>query len=212
MSKIRQNFHEDNEKAINDQIHMLISASYMYESMAYYFDRDDVALKGFAKFFYHSSTWDMQEFAEKLMKYINKRGGRVVLQAIEKPNRDDWGSPLECMQLALECEKKLNSSFLALHDVAEKNADSHMQHFLEDIFLDQQVAWIRKIGCYIAKLKRVGAGIGEYIFDKELLLKYYDYTTTKAIIKHSTKYPSPGTPSPVLQTVLPNLFKSLNLI
>jgi ferritin heavy chain len=72
---------------------MCIQLSYMYESMAYYFDRDDVALKGFARFFYHNSTWDMEEFAEKLMKYINKRGGSVQLQNIDKPNRDEWGTP-----------------------------------------------------------------------------------------------------------------------
>jgi len=212
MSKIRQNFHEENERGINDQIQMCIQSSYMYESMAYYFDRDDVALKGFARFFYHNSTWDMEEFAEKLMKYINKRGGTVQLQNIEKPNRDEWGTPLECMQLALECEKKLNAAFLQLHDVAEKNNDSHMQHFLEEHFLDEQVAWIRKIGCYIAQLKRVGSGVGEYIFDKELLVKYLDYPTTKDIIKHSTKYPSPGTPGPVITKTLPKYFKSLNIL
>jgi len=211
MSKIRQNFHEDSERVINDQIQMCIQLSYMYESMAYYFDRDDVALKGFARFFYHNSTWDMEEFAEKLMKYINKRGGTVQLQNIEKPNRDEWGSPLECMQLSLECEKKLNAAFLQLHDVAEKNTDSHMQHFLEEHFLDDQVAWIRKIGCYIAQLKRVGSGVGEYLFDKELLVKYIDYPTTKDIIKHANKYPSPGTPGPVITKTLPKYLKSLNI-
>ena len=49
---------------------------------AYYFDRDDVALKGFSKFFKDSAD-EEREHAEKFMKYQNMRGGRVVLQSIQ---------------------------------------------------------------------------------------------------------------------------------
>ena len=52
---------------------------------AYYFDRDDVALKGFSKFFKHSSD-EEREHAEKLMAFQNKRGGRIVLQDIKVLN------------------------------------------------------------------------------------------------------------------------------
>merc|ERR1712212_774462 len=47
VSKIRTNFHATSE----DQINMELHASYVYMSMAAYFDRDDVALHGFAKRF-----------------------------------------------------------------------------------------------------------------------------------------------------------------
>mgnify|MGYP002153740479 CR=1 FL=1 len=47
-----------------------------------YFDRDDIALKGFSKFFKASSD-EEREHAEKLMKYQNTRGGRIVLQPIQ---------------------------------------------------------------------------------------------------------------------------------
>ena len=49
---------------------------------SYYFDRDDVALKGFAKFFKQSSD-EEREHGEKLMKLQNTRGGRIVLQDIK---------------------------------------------------------------------------------------------------------------------------------
>ena len=49
---------------------------------AMYFDRDDVALPGFQKFFKGSSD-EEREHAEKLMSYQNKRGGRIVLQQIQ---------------------------------------------------------------------------------------------------------------------------------
>uniref|UniRef100_A0A2L2Z9R6 Ferritin n=1 Tax=Parasteatoda tepidariorum TaxID=114398 RepID=A0A2L2Z9R6_PARTP len=50
-SQIRQIFHEECEAAIIIQIIMELYASYVYLSMSYYFDRDDVALPGFCKFF-----------------------------------------------------------------------------------------------------------------------------------------------------------------
>ncbi len=49
---------------------------------SYYFDRDDVALPGFAKFFKHSSD-EERDHAEKLMKLQNTRGGRIMLQDVK---------------------------------------------------------------------------------------------------------------------------------
>jgi len=42
------------------------------------------------------------------MRYQNKRGGRIVLQPIAKPTRDEWSSPLEAITAALELEKTVN--------------------------------------------------------------------------------------------------------
>merc|ERR1711897_111645 len=54
-SRIRQNYREDCEALVNKQINMELYASYVYMSMAYYFDRDDVAYAGFSSFFKKSS-------------------------------------------------------------------------------------------------------------------------------------------------------------
>uniref|UniRef100_A0A8W8JW36 Ferritin n=1 Tax=Magallana gigas TaxID=29159 RepID=A0A8W8JW36_MAGGI len=67
-SQCRQNYHQESEAGINRQINMELYACYTYQSMAYYFDRDDVALPGFSKFFKNSSD-EEREHAEKLMKY-----------------------------------------------------------------------------------------------------------------------------------------------
>ena len=48
---------------------------------AWYFDRDDVALKGFHKFFSEMSK-EEREHAEKLLKYQNRRGGKIVLENV----------------------------------------------------------------------------------------------------------------------------------
>merc|ERR1711890_75009 len=51
MSAIRQNYPEECEALVNKQINMELYASYVYQSMAYHFDRDDVALDGFFEYF-----------------------------------------------------------------------------------------------------------------------------------------------------------------
>ncbi len=65
------------------------------------------------------------------MRYQNQRGGRIVLQDIQKPSRDEWGSGLEAMQAALELEKNVNQSLLDLHSVASNHGDAHMTDFIE---------------------------------------------------------------------------------
>jgi ferritin len=72
-----------------------------------YFDRDDIALLGFAKMF-RDDTIEEREHAMEFVKYQNLRGGRVVLQDIIKPVKDEWGSALEALQAALDLEKRVN--------------------------------------------------------------------------------------------------------
>jgi ferritin heavy chain len=103
------------------------------------------------------------------MKYQNKRGGRIVLQDIKKPEKDEWGTGLEAMQAALVLEKHVNQSLLDLHKVADSHGDAQMMDFIESEFLEEQVDGIKQLGDYVTNLKRVGPGLGEYQFDKETL-------------------------------------------
>jgi ferritin heavy chain len=147
---------------------MELYASYCYQSMSYYFDRDDVALPGFAKFFKKQSD-EEREHAEKFMKYQNKRGGRIVLQDIKKPERDEWGTGHDAMQVALQLEKSVNQALLDLHKLCASHEDAQMVDFLETEYLEEQVRSIKEIGDHITNLKRVGHGLGEYIYDRETL-------------------------------------------
>jgi len=166
-SMVRQNYHQDCEAAINKQVNLELYASYVYMSMAYYFDREDVAFPGLHKFFKKSSD-EEREHAEKFMKYQNERGGRIVLQQVAKPTQDEWDSPLQAVTAALELEKTVNQTLLDLHSIAGGKDDSHLTDFVEGEFLDEQVKSIKQLADMVTQLKRVGTGIGEYIFDKEL--------------------------------------------
>uniref|UniRef100_UPI00398E74A3 ferritin heavy chain-like n=1 Tax=Pristiophorus japonicus TaxID=55135 RepID=UPI00398E74A3 len=169
--------HQHCEDAINKQINMELYSSYVYLSMSFYFDRDDVALRHFAEFFKEQSH-EEREHAEKLMEFQNRQGGRIILADIKKPEQDEWSNGLDAMQRALQMEKNVNQSLLDLHKHSTGRSDPHvislfhLCDFLETHYLDEQVKMIKKLGDHITNLKRLGApenGLGEYLFDKHTL-------------------------------------------
>ncbi|XP_029289306.1 ferritin, heavy subunit-like isoform X3 [Cottoperca gobio] len=170
-SQIRQNFHQDCEAAINRQINLELYASYVYLSMAYYFDRDDKSLPNFVKFF-HAQSKEERQHAEKLMSLQNQRGGRIFLQNIRKPDRDEWGGGLEALDSCLQLEKSVNQSLLDLQKMAAEHNDPHLCDFIETHFLDEQVKSIKQLADWISNLRLMGApqsGMAEYLFDKHTM-------------------------------------------
>jgi len=165
-SACRQNYAAECEAGVNKQINMELYANYVYTSMAFYFERDDVALLGFAKYFKNAAK-EEAEHAQKFMEFQNKRGGRVVLKDIKKPERDEWGSGLDGMKAALELEKQVNQSIIDLHALAGEKGDNHMTHFLDE-FLEEQVDGIKEIADHVTRLIRAGPGLGEHLYDKDL--------------------------------------------
>ncbi|OAY69034.1 ferritin-4, chloroplastic-like [Ananas comosus] len=171
-SLARHKYADDCEGAINEQINVEYNVSYVYHALFAYFDRDNVALKGLAKFFKESSE-EEREHAEKLMKYQNKRGGRVKLQTILMPlsefDHAEKGDALYAMELALALEKLTNEKLLKLHGVAEKCSDPQLADYIESEFLEEQVEAIKKMSEYVAQLRMVGKGHGVWHFDQMLL-------------------------------------------
>ena len=171
-SLARQSYFDDCEAAINEQINVEYNVSYVYHAMYAYFDRDNIALKGLAKFFYESSK-EEREHAEKLMTYQNMRGGRVKLNTIVAPPSEfehaEKGDALYAMELALSLEKLVNEKLLCLHVVADRNNDPQLADFIESEFLAEQVEAIKKISDYVSQLRRVGKGHGVWHFDQMLL-------------------------------------------
>ncbi|CAI5524858.1 unnamed protein product [Closterium sp. Naga37s-1] len=168
----RQNYSSAAEAGINEQINIEYNISYVYHALYCYFDRDNVALPGFAKYFKAASN-EEREHAEKLMEYQNKRGGRVKLQSILMPatmefDHPEKGDALYAMELTLALEKLVNEKLLALHKVASDAGDVQLTDFLEGNFLNEQVDAIKQVSDYVAQLRRVGKGHGVFHFDLEL--------------------------------------------
>ncbi|CAK9135833.1 unnamed protein product [Ilex paraguariensis] len=179
-SLARQKYSDECEVAINEQIKWFVrvfviveyNVSYVYHAMFAYFDRDNVALKGLAKFFKESSE-EERDHAEKLMEYQNKRGGKVMLLSIVMPlsefDHADKGDALYGMELALSLEKLTNEKLLNLHAVACRNNDVQLADFIETEYLTEQVESIKKISEYVAQLRRLGKGHGVWHFNQMLL-------------------------------------------
>lgn len=73
-----------------------------------YFEREDVALHGFSKFFKKSSL-EEREHGSMFMEYQNTRGGKVVFKSVEAPSKQRWDSALEAIRDSLELEKTVNA-------------------------------------------------------------------------------------------------------
>uniref|UniRef100_A0A670HNT3 Ferritin n=1 Tax=Podarcis muralis TaxID=64176 RepID=A0A670HNT3_PODMU len=154
-SQVRQNYDAQSEAGVNRLVNQFLHASYNYLSLGFYFTRDDVALSKFSFFFRHLFE-EKHEQAENLLTFQNCRGGRVVLQDVKKPERDEWTNGAAAMDAALQLEKNLNQALLDLHKVATSHTD-------------EEVKLIKKLGDHVTNLKRVRAkdeGLGEYLFDR----------------------------------------------
>uniref|UniRef100_A0A8C9CAZ6 Ferritin n=1 Tax=Phocoena sinus TaxID=42100 RepID=A0A8C9CAZ6_PHOSS len=154
-SQVRQNCHQGSEAAINRQINPELYAAYVYLSMSYYFDHDDVALKNFAKYSLPQSC-EEREHAENLMKLQNQRGGRIFLRDIKKPDRDDGENGLNAMECALHLEKSVTQSLLELHQLATEKNGPHLCDFIET-HLNEQVKSIKELGDHVTNLRTMGA-------------------------------------------------------
>ncbi|KAF1499266.1 Ferritin heavy chain A, partial [Eudyptula minor] len=153
-SQIRQNYHRDCEAAVNWMANMELHASYVYLSMAFYFERDDVALPRLGRFFLEQSH-EEREHPERLLRFQTRRGGHVLLNNIKKPECDAWGSALEAAEAALQLEKSVNQALLDLHHLATEKVDPHLCDFLESHYLDEQVKAIKVLGDHITNLRRL---------------------------------------------------------
>uniref|UniRef100_A0A0D6R5E4 Ferritin n=1 Tax=Araucaria cunninghamii TaxID=56994 RepID=A0A0D6R5E4_ARACU len=171
-SLARQRFSDPCEAALNEQINVEYNVSYIYHALFAYFDRDNVALPGFAKYFKEASDEERMH-AEMFMKYQNMRGGKVKLQSILMPvmefGNNDKGDALYAMELALSLEKLTNEKLLTLHSVAQDANDNQMTDYIEGNFLAEQVEAIKKVSEYVAQLRRIGKGHAIWHFDQMLL-------------------------------------------
>ena len=51
----------------------------------------------------------------------------VTSLSVQKPDRDEWGTGLDAMQVALALEKSVNQSLLDLHEVASSHNDAQVR-------------------------------------------------------------------------------------
>jgi ferritin len=122
------------QEAINDQINKELYSSYLYLSMAAYFE--DKNLPGFGQWM-HVQDGEERGHAMKLYGHLIDRGGRVMLKAIAAPETE-WKSSLEAFKVVQEHEAKVTASINALYELALKEKDYPAQVLLQ-WFITEQV-------------------------------------------------------------------------
>ncbi|MBX9831001.1 ferritin [Candidatus Babeliales bacterium] len=162
-------FSEKCVKATNNQINAELNAGYVYHALSIYFSRHDVALPNVAAFFKRSSV-EEQEHAGKLIDYLNQRGGQVVLSDIQAPKITNV-SLLQAFEKALVLEKDVHKKLIALRELSDKEGEYHFTAYLEEDFLTEQIRAEHDLVSFITTIKRMGTGLGEVLFDRELAAK-----------------------------------------
>lgn len=136
---------------MNTQIKLELYSGYLYLSMAAYFEAHN--LPGFAHWM-RKQAGEEQEHALKFFDYINDRGEKVVLQAIEQPP-SEFKSPLAIFEQSLEHEKSVTARIDLLYSIAVKDNDYASQSFL-NWFVDEQVEEEKHASEIVEQLKMVG--------------------------------------------------------
>lgn len=137
------------QDAINEQIKNELYSAYIYLSMSAYFESAD--LPGMARWMRRQAEEEV-EHAMKFFAYLNERGGRVALHAIEKP-QFDWESPLAAFRNALEHERLVTGMIHSLYDLSVAENDYPTQTMLH-WFIDEQVEEEASAGEIVASLER----------------------------------------------------------
>ena len=158
------------QDAINYQINRELYSEYYYLSMASYFN--SIGLSGFENFFL-VQVEEERFHAMKMYNFLNERGARVFLQAIEAP-KTDFKSPLEVFELAYDHEKLVSKLINDLMDLSIKENDhAAKNHF--DWFVAEQVEEEASMDTILNKLKLIGGeGHGLLMLDNELAQRAFN--------------------------------------
>ena len=150
-------------ESLNDQIRMELSSGYVYLAMAAQFESE--SYDGFAHWMRLQAQEEL-EHAMKLFDYVNRRGGRVVLQPIPGPAKE-YGAPLDAFRNALEHEEAVTASIHKLFMLAVELDDVATQREL-DWFVTEQVEEEENANRAVDLLTRAGNDVTALLFlDKE---------------------------------------------
>jgi ferritin len=152
------------QDAFNKQINAELYSSYLYLSMAAYFESKD--LKGMAHWM-TIQAGEERAHAMRIFDWVNDRSGRVLLTPIEGP-KTEWKSPLEAFEDAYKHEIKITAMINELFTLVAIEKDGAGHDFLE-WFCREQVEEEANAQLIVAQLKLVGDnGLGLYMLDQQL--------------------------------------------
>ncbi len=154
---------------INKQINAELYSSYLYLSMSAWFS--STALSGFASWMYAQSEEEAFH-AKKMFEYLLERGGKIELEAIEKP-QVEWTSPLDVIKEVVAHEAKVTGLINNLVNCALDERDHASNIFLQ-WFVAEQVEEEASVGDALDRLKMVGDdSAGMFAMDMEMAKRVF---------------------------------------
>lgn len=152
------------EQALNDQIEKEASSSQYYLAMASWAENN--GLNGTAKFMYLHS--DEERFHMlKLVKFVNERGGKAIVPAINRPPVE-FDNLESVFTLLLEHEIKVTESINNLVDICLQEKDYSTHNFVQ-WYVSEQLEEEALARTILDKLRLIGGDKGGmYMFDRDL--------------------------------------------
>jgi ferritin len=152
------------QDAINEQINKELYSSYLYLSMAAYFENKN--LPGFAKWMYVQAD-EERSHGMKFFQHLLERGGKVELKTIVQPEVE-WNTSLEVFKQVLEHEQVVTASINSLYELALKEKDYPFQVLLH-WFITEQVEEEKNASDIIQRLELLDArGTAVLMLDHDL--------------------------------------------
>ncbi len=157
------------KEALNGQVNAEMYSAYLYLSMESYFK--SLNLNGFANWM-RVQTQEEMVHAMKIYDFINERGGRVILKAIQGPPTQ-WDSPRAVFEAAYAHEQKVTGLISDLVDLAIKEKDHATNSFLQ-WFVNEQVEEEASADAIVQQLKMMEkAPGGLFMLDRELAQRVF---------------------------------------
>lgn len=152
------------QNAINEQINKELYSSYLYLSMAAFYENKN--LPGFARWMYVQA--DEERFhGMKFFEHLIDRGGKVELKAIAGPEID-WSTNLDVFKQVQQHEAAVTASINALYELALKEKDYPSQVLLQ-WFITEQVEEEKNAADIVQQLELIDAkGTAVLMLDHQL--------------------------------------------
>lgn len=152
------------EQALNEQLNRELFSSYLYLSMATYFENSNYV--GMAQWM-RLQAEEEHAHSMKFFTFIQKIGGRVILEQIDKP-QSEWNTPKKAFEDALEHEEYITKNINELTDLAIDERDHSTKTFLQ-WYIDEQVEEEANVNEIVQKFNLIGESkSGLYMLDREL--------------------------------------------
>jgi len=152
------------EQELNEQIEMEALSSHFYLAMASW--AENQGLNGTAEFLYRHSDEERLHML-KLMRFVNERGGKSIIPALDAPQSEFSDLPAIFSTL-LEHETKVTASINGVVDLCLQRKDYTTHNFMQWYVAEQieEEALARNI---LDKLALIGQDKGGlYLFDRDL--------------------------------------------